>query len=389
MARGEEKDTLGTKFESKLRSAISLTGAGTGGAVGLSLLGNSGANTITNPEGVAVTAGAIGSMAGGAVLGSKIAGKIDGGIADRIDGLKPAYFQSGELFLDSTDPFDLGITRQNFRNMDQSRKDEIAAELGKEDVNKTDIYRAESENSLRSDWLNEIVYGPINGFQDSFKTHVGYSGDFKEGYVDENEEVFVQAPRKGDTFEEAMKEVKIWKENKETLERADQYIDQVLSNEGTETVSEGFVEIEIDYDFLKDNEETLRNEVEGGIMTPSDNYDIVVTSHEGEPLPVLAGDFNSEMVERGRDLYDLENWEEVQERKQVLGMYMDALMAEGEFEGHFGDFWYSEGYGREKTKNMFYDPETDTVGVTDIGERNGGEPDEMPDINIEERYAFS
>lgn len=101
------------------------------------------------------------------------------------------------------------------------------------------------------------------------------------------------------------------------------------------------------------------------------------------PLPILVGEFNSDMVEQTNP----DAGENVPERKRVLGMYMDALIHEGEFEGHLADFWYDEGHGRKKTRNMFYDPETDTVGVTDIGEHTGSEPDHMPDISLEERFS--
>lgn len=387
MGRGEDKNTIGTWVESKVQDAITLTGLGTGSAAGFSLIGASATNSISSPEGLAVTAGAIGSLAAGGLAGGKVAGKVDGTIADKIDRKKPSRLQNGEIHLDSRDPFELGITNGEFQQLDDKQIDQVREYTGDQSPNKFDLYQMEQEQDQVDEWVDEKIFGDINGLQGEYKTNINYSGDFKTGYVDRDQEEFVQAPRNGDTFDEAMERVQTWKENKETLDQADQYLDEILEKEGKRTASTGLVDIEINYDLLRENEDTLREELEGGISTPSENYDIVVTSHDGDPLPVLVGDFNSEMIERGSDLYDLENSEEVQERKQVLGMYMDALMEEEEFEGHIADYWFSEGQGRENTKNMFYDPETDTVGVTDIGEYVGEEPEEVPEVSVEERYA--
>jgi hypothetical protein len=392
MARGEEKSTVGTWVESKVQGSLALSGLGAGAATGLSLVGSSGANSVANPEGAAITAGALGSIAAGGIAGLKIAGKIDGKVAERIDNLKPSRFQDGELYLDERDPFGLEVSKHELQRLDDSRLEQVRNYSSIEVIDEfdlfRDLYRMAEEKDEVDEWVDERVYGEINGFRGDFRTNRNYSGDFKTGYVDRENEVFVQAPKHGDTFEGAMERVQTWRENNETLDQADQYLDQILENEGTKTASRGLIDIEIDYDFLRKHEETLRDEVEGGIMTPSENYGIVVTSHEGEPLPVLVGDFNQDMVERGSDMYDLEDSEEVKNRKQILGMYMDALMEEDEFEGHLADYWFDEGCGREATKNMFYDLETDTVGVTDIGEHMGSEPDQMPDITLEERYAY-
>jgi len=389
MARGEDKNTIGTKIEDKVMGAVSFAGFGAGGASGLYLASLSGESHINSPEGAAALGGLIASIGVGTIGGVKIASKLDSQIADRIDNLKPASIQDGELYLDSRDPFEIGIERSEFQRLPDEKMQQIREYSGTESPNKFDLYMMDREQDRTDEWIDDIIYGEINGFHSDFKTNTRYRGTFKTGYVDREKEVFVQAPIKGDTFNEAMKRVQTWKENKETLDQADQYLEQVLSKKGTESHFNGFTNIEVDYDFLQQHEDTLRKEVEDGIMTPSENYNIVVTSHNGEPLPVLVGDFNSEMVEKESNIYSQENSEEILNRRQILGMYMDALMVEGEFEGRLGDFWYSESekYGREQTKNMFYDSKTDTVGVTDIGECLGDEPDHMPDISIEERYS--
>lgn len=387
MARGEEKDTIGTKVESKVEGAINLAGLGAGGITGLSIAGQAPNTSITTPEGIVFTAGTIGPILGGALAGGKLSGRLQGQIAEKIDNLKPASMQNGELYLDQRDPLGIELDNTDLHQLSTERREQIHDE--KRDVETVDSYveqRLEEEDDS-PEWIENLAYDEINGFQNRFTTSYKFNGDFKHGYVDEDEEVFIQAPKRGDTFQETVKRVKTWKENKDTLDQADQYLEQVLSKQGKESLNEGPVEIDIDYEFLRENEKTLRKELEGGIASPSENYDIVVTSHDGEPLPVLVGDYKADMIERRGEMVELENREEVKERKKVLGMYMDALIAEGEFEGHLGDFWIDEGYGREKTKNMFYDPEVDTVGVTDIGEYRGKDPDDMPDISVIEKYA--
>jgi hypothetical protein len=388
MARGEEKDTIGTKVESKVKGAVGWTGLGAGGATAISItMQNPDANMLT-PEGAALTTGMLGSLAGGLVLGGKMSQQIDGQIADRIDSMKPQSMKSGEIYLDGTDPFDLRLDSSDY-SLSKEQKQQIKEEYELEEVRHHNVthyvHDQLNDEGQADEWVEELGLGEINGFQREFRAQGGDSGSFKRGYVDEEQEYFVQAPKRGDTFQEALERVETWKENKEALDQADQYLDQVLEKEGTEEVSKGLVDIEIDYDFLQENEEILREEIEDGVMTPSENYDIVVTSHDGDPFPVLVGEYNADMVEHG--VPEEVSSDELTHRKQVVGMYMDSLVNEGVFEGTFGDYWKDEGYGREQTKNMFYDAETDTVGVTDVGEYKGEAPDDMPDLSIAEQYA--
>jgi len=393
MARDGEKNTIGQKIESMTQELGAFTGVGVGSPPAVYT-----ATTVESlsPETVLLTAGSIASLIGGVYAGRKLSDRLEGNIAERIDSLKPGSMRSGELYLNSRDPFEILPDERDLNSLSREQREKVTQQTERDPTDAfslAEYSQQEIESQQAEKWVEEIAFGEIDGLQGQYWSSYDFCGAFKTGYLDEANEVFVQAPTKGDTFQETLENVQSWKENKETLDQAEKYIDQVLEKTGTKVVSNGenLGQTEIDYDFLREKEEILRQEIEGGIMTPSENYDVVITSYEGQPLPILVGEYNPDMVE-GENKIGEQKAQEVEQRKQVLGMYMDTLIEEQVFEGVPGDFWYQETVedGRKQTKNMFYDPEQDRVGLTDIGEYRSGTktPEDLPQVDVKQPYRL-
>ncbi|MFB6158994.1 MAG: hypothetical protein ABEJ95_05055 [Candidatus Nanohalobium sp.] len=323
--------------------------------------------------------------------GKSFGTRISKRIRDSISQAIPSSLQSEKKFVHFSDPLGLAVDFEDVESLSPEQKKEVKNSKGEINEYTLAVFADEEiKAGDPEDWVEKVAYGEIKGFEDRFRTTRDISGTFKQGYIDENQKVFIQAPRRAGTFQESLEHVRTWKENKETLDEADKYLDQILSKKDREKAFTDNAEIKVDYGFLRENEESLRKIVNGGIKTPSEEYDTVITSRKGareqEPLPVLVGEYNDNMLEEENEKEKLENYEEIKHREKVLGMYMDALIKEDVFEGVKADYWMNLGSEREGTKNMFYDPEEDTVGVTDLGEHQGNRPEEIPDIDIDPQY---
>jgi len=237
-------------------------------------------------------------------------------------------------------------------------------------------------------WIGQLGLGSIKGLDRRFRKPLDHSGDYKVGYVDEYKNYILQVPKKGETFSEKLERVKIWKENKETLNQAQKYIDEIMAESGRKTVFRDNVPLEVDYDYLQNRESVLRDEIGDGIITPSEDYNIIVTECNSQPLPVMIGEFSTSMIENQSELEDLDNYEEIIERQKVVAMYMDSMIDQGLFENALEEYWYGRTNGREGIKNMFYDIENDRVGVVDLGEKRGrASPNRMPEVKIPSKYT--
>lgn len=300
-------------------------------------------------------------------------------------------FRTTRLKLDSKNPFQIG-ENLDIEDLDTQHLDRIRHELdleGRVSNHHLDRFikdELDRQESLK--WVENKALGNINGIGTRFRRPLSHGGDYKQGYVGEDKQLFVQVPKKGETFEEKLERVYTWKKNKEKLDQADQYIDQILDNQGIKTVFRSNEPLEIDYRYLNNNEDILKDEITGGIPTPSENYEILITEQDEQPIPVLLGEYNQEMIEDHRELSSRENYEDILERQKTVAMYIEGLIEEGLFENAFEEYWYGRQNGPEGIKNMFYQPEDDIVGVTDIGEkRSRGTPENMPDITVPRKYA--
>jgi len=297
--------------------------------------------------------------------------------------------KEGALDLDEQDPLELGLENSDIEALETEHENEVRDRMGVAIVMPSDMERyveQQVEQGELNDWVREIGFGEIKGLEGQFRTNKFHTGTYKQGYIDQQNQVFVQAPKRGDTFQETLERVQTWKNNKEVLDEADRYLEQILEREGTETVETELREITLDYDFLRENEELLRKDIENGIITPSKDYQVIISSQRGEPIPLMVSEYRQDMMEH--DL-DVENPEQVKKRKEVLGTYMDALINEGVFESAIGDYNVPLKYQKTSkgTRNMFYDPEKDRVGLTDLGEHiNGQAQPEIPEIDIKPPY---
>lgn len=247
--------------------------------------------------------------------------------------------------------------------------------------NETDEFSDEEITSILDIKSSERIQ--IDGIDRELMTAPYAIGANKMGYKDKEEEILVQVPKdlEYENFERALEQVNTWKQNYETLEQADHHLDEILDRDGVVPVNRSTSYAVIDYNFLNENEEMLRRDVEGGIASPTDNCEVLITSFNGEPLPVLVSDYNSDITEAPES--SNEDFEEIQKRRKLLGTYMHALVEHGYFEASDGDFWFFSKEDPEIVTNTFYNPETLEVGVSDLGEKleYSEEPD-MPNVTL-------
>lgn len=300
--------------------------------------------------------------------------------------------KQGALELEEQDPLELGLENSDIESLEIELEQQVRDELGVALVMSSHMERyveKQVEAGEVDEWVKQIGFGEIKGLEGQFRTNASHTGTYKQGYIDEQNEIFVQAPKRGDTFQETLQRVQTWKNNKQALQEADKYLDGILGREGTETVETELREMTLDYDFLSENEKMLRKDVENGIMTPSQQYQVIISSHNGEPIPLMVSQYREDMMEHE---LDVENEEQVKKRKKVLGTYIDALINEGVFESAVGDYNVPLKYRKteKETRNMFYDPQQDRVGLTDLGEHiNGQAQPEIPEIDINPPYMRS
>lgn len=288
-----------------------------------------------------------------------------------------------------SDPFDLSEETPDPNSLELPERVNIRERLDVNIVMEEDVATfAEIQMSQEEpdQWFVEEVHSEIPGLDPEFRTNDWHSGTYKHGYVDRNNELFIQVPKRGANFQEQLERVQVWRENIKTLNNAEEYLEQILDKKGVEIVNHQRIS-EIDYDFLSRNEELLRKDVEGGISKPCEEYQMIITSNDQHPIPLLIGEYNPEITEEQIGMN--EESEEVLKRKKLLGTYIDALASLGEYQSCTGDYLIPEHeQGRfGETKNMFYDPETDIVGVKDLGEQVVENPDQTPDTAVSEEYA--
>ena len=298
-------------------------------------------------------------------------------------------FRTESLDLNQENPFQIGEELE-LGNLDPDQLQKVVNSFETDSISNYKLnrfFQQELDEGGSEEWIEQLGLGEVKGLDLRFRKPLDNSGDYKLGYVDEHKDYFLQVPRKGETFSEKLERVKIWKENKETLDQAQKYIDEILRESGRKTVFRGNVPLEIDYDYLQSHEDILRDEIEDGVPTPSQDYDIIITEQDGQPLPVMVGEFNTSMIENRRELEDLDNYEEIVERQKVVAMYMDAMIDQGLFENALEEYWYGRTSKREGIKNMFYEVENDRVGVVDLGEKKDRtSPDRMPEVTVPREY---
>jgi hypothetical protein len=310
-------------------------------------------------------------------------------VISSLDGLLKS-FRTETLDLDHENPFQIGEELE-VSNLQADQLQKVRNSFETDSVSNYKLNKFlhhELDTGKSEEWIEQLGLGNIEGLDRRFRKPLDHSGDYKVGYVDEHKDYFLQVPKKGETFSEKFERVKTWKENKKTLNQAQKYIDEVLQESGRKTVFRNNVPLEIDYDYLRNRERVLRDEIEDGITTPSEDYNIIVTECDGQPLPVMIGEFNTSMIEDQSELEDLDNYEEIIERQKVVAMYMDSMIDQGLFENALEEYWYGRTNGREGIKNMFYDVEDDSVGIVDLGEKRGdASPNRTPEVELPSKYT--
>ena len=217
---------------------------------------------------------------------------------------------------------------------------------------------SQSEQEEVNGAVEKIVYGEVNGLEGEYKLidNNPRSSRFWATYVDREEETLLQAPRKRNSFEDSLERVERVRENKEVLDQADEYLDQVLEVDENRTVGDNT----IDYEWLQENEELVREEIEGGIETASEEYQSAIVEVKGQAVPVIVADYNDQLDNWVEDT----DFQENEDRFRAVGKYIDALIEQGVYTAVPNDY-FDEHYG---VNDMYINEETGEVGVSDLGE---------------------
>lgn len=220
---------------------------------------------------------------------------------------------------------------------------------------------SEAKKEEVSETVEKIVYDEVKGLKGEYKllNNNSRSSVFWATYVDRDQETLLQAPRKGKDFQDRLERVERVRENKRVLDEADKYIDDVLEKEENKKVSHGTV----DYEWLQENEDLVRNEIEDGIETASQNYETAIVESNGTPVPVIVADYNEKLDEWVVDT----DYNENKERFKAVGKYIDALVEQEIFTAVPND--YFDEY--EGINDMYINGETGDVEVSDLGELPG------------------
>lgn len=217
---------------------------------------------------------------------------------------------------------------------------------------------SEAKKENVSEAVEKIVYDEIRGLEGDYKLldNNSLSSVFWATYVDRDRETLVQAPRKGKDFEDRIERVERARENKRVLDEADKYIDQVMERGENKSVSHGTV----DYEWLQENEELVRSEIEGGISTASEDYETAIVDSNGMPVPIIVADYNDKLNQWVEDT----DYNENRERFKAVGKYIDALVEQEIFTAVPND--YFDEY--EGISDMYINGETGDIEVSDLGE---------------------